>query len=49
MLSFYARFTRMRQLMTFGKLSKDINTTGTGSMRFVVSRVAISNGCPVSF
>jgi hypothetical protein len=39
----------MRQLVTFGELSNDVNTTGTGSMRVVVSRFAISYGYPVSF
>jgi hypothetical protein len=39
----------MLQLVTFGELSNDVDTTGTGSVRVVASRVAISYGCPVSF
>jgi hypothetical protein len=39
----------MRQLVTFGELSNDVDTTGTGSMRVVASRVAICYGCPASF
>jgi hypothetical protein len=31
----------MRQLVTFGKLSNNVNTTGTGTMRVVASRVAL--------
>jgi hypothetical protein len=27
---FRARFTRMRQLLTFGELSNDVDITGTG-------------------
>jgi hypothetical protein len=30
----------MHQLVTFGELSNDIDTTGTGSMHVVASRVA---------
>jgi hypothetical protein len=45
----HALFKRMRQLVTLGELSSDVDTTGTGSMRVVVSRVAISYGCPASF
>jgi hypothetical protein len=45
---FHARLARMRQLMTFDELNNDICTTGTGSVRVVVSRVAISYGCPES-
>jgi hypothetical protein len=41
---FHARLRLMRQLMTFGELSKDVGTAGT-----VSSRVAISYGCPASF
>jgi hypothetical protein len=43
-----ARLTHMRQLVTFGELTKD-DTTGTGSIRVLASRVEISCGCPVSF
>jgi hypothetical protein len=32
----------MRQLVTFAKLSNDVDTTGTGSMHVVARRVAIS-------
>jgi hypothetical protein len=39
----------MRQLVTFGELSKDVDTAGTGSMRVVASRVAISYDSPASF
>jgi hypothetical protein len=48
----HVRLTRMRQLVTFGELSNDVETvetTGTGSMRVVASRVAISYLCPASF
>jgi hypothetical protein len=45
----HARLMRMRQLVTFGELSNDVNTTGTVSMRVVASRVVISYGCPESF
>jgi hypothetical protein len=38
----HAWFMHMRQLVTFGELSNDVDTTGTGSMRAVASRVAIS-------
>jgi hypothetical protein len=31
----------MCQLVTVGELSNDVDTTGTGSMRVVASRVAI--------
>jgi hypothetical protein len=41
---FLAQFTRMRQLVTFGELSNDVDTTGTGSMRVVASKVAIYYG-----
>jgi hypothetical protein len=40
---------RMHLLVTFGELSNDVNTTGTGSICVVGSRVAISYGCPASF
>jgi hypothetical protein len=46
---FHIRLTRVRQLVTFGDLSKIVDTKGTGSMRVVASRVAISYGCPASF
>jgi hypothetical protein len=39
----------MRQLVTFSELSNDVDKTGTGSMLFLASRVAISYGCPASF
>jgi hypothetical protein len=39
----------MRQLVIFGELSNDVDTTGTGSIGVVASRVAISYGCPASF
>jgi hypothetical protein len=39
----------MRQFVTFGEINNDIDTTGTGSMRVVDSRVAIPYGCPASF
>jgi hypothetical protein len=39
----------MRQLVTFGELNSDVDITGTGSMHAVVSRVAVSYGCPASF
>jgi hypothetical protein len=46
---FNARLTGIRQLVTLGELSNDFDTTGTGSMRAVASRVAISYGCPALF
>jgi hypothetical protein len=46
---FHAQLMRMRQLVTFSKLSNDVNATGAGSMRVVASRVAISYSCPASF
>jgi hypothetical protein len=46
---FHARLTRMRQLVTFGELSNNVDTTGTSSMRVVASRGEISYGCPASF
>jgi hypothetical protein len=46
---FHARLTHMRQLVTFGELSNDVDTTGTGSIRVVASRVAITYGYPASF
>jgi hypothetical protein len=36
----------MRQLVTFGELSNDVDTTGRCSMRVAASRVAIFYGCP---
>jgi hypothetical protein len=47
--SLHAQLTRMHQLMTFGELSNDVDITGTGLMRVVASRVAVSYGCPASF
>jgi hypothetical protein len=46
---FHAWLTQMRQLVAFEELSNDVDTTGTGSMCAVASRVAISYSCPVSF
>jgi hypothetical protein len=46
---FHAWLTRMRQLVTFGEPNNDVDTTGTGLMRVVASRVAISYGYPASF
>jgi hypothetical protein len=46
---FYALLSRMRKLVTFGELGNHVDTKGTGSMRVVYSRVAISYGCPASF
>jgi hypothetical protein len=46
---FLARLTCMHQLVTFGELSNDVDTTGTGSMLVVAIRVAISYSCPVWF
>jgi hypothetical protein len=37
---FHARLTRMRQQVSFGELSNDVETTGTGSMHAVASKVA---------
>jgi hypothetical protein len=37
---FHARHTRMCQLVTFGELSSDVDTTGAGSFRVLASRVA---------
>jgi hypothetical protein len=39
-----ARLTHMRQMVTFSELSNDVDTTETGSMRVVASRVAVSYG-----
>jgi hypothetical protein len=47
--SFHARLTCMRQLVTFGDLSNDVDTTGTGSMRVAAIRVAISYSWSASF
>jgi hypothetical protein len=38
---FYARLTRVRQLVTFGELNNDVDISGRGSMRVVASRVVI--------
>jgi hypothetical protein len=46
---FHARLMRMRQLVTFGVLSNNVDTTGTGSKHVVASRVAISYRCPALF
>jgi hypothetical protein len=48
-VSFHAWLMHMFQLVTFGDLSNDIDSTGTGSMHVVASRVAISSNCPASF
>jgi hypothetical protein len=45
---FHAQLMRMCQIMTFGKLSNDVDTTETGSMCVVAGRVAISYVCPAS-
>jgi hypothetical protein len=45
---FHPRLNHMHQLVTFGELSNDVNTTGTGSMYVVVSRVAFFYGFPAS-
>jgi hypothetical protein len=45
----HAQLTRMHQLVTFGELSNDADTTGIGSMHAVASRVATSYRCQVSF
>jgi hypothetical protein len=39
----------MHQLVTSGNLNNDVDTTGTGSMRVVANRVAISYISPASF
>jgi hypothetical protein len=46
---FHARLTRMRQLVIFGEISNNVDTTGTGSMRVAASRIPISYSCPASF
>jgi hypothetical protein len=46
---FHARLMCMHHLVTFGELSNDVDTTGTGSMHVVASRVAISYGSIASF
>jgi hypothetical protein len=46
---FHAQLMHMRQLVTFGELSNDVDTAGTGSMRVVAGRVATSYGCPALF
>jgi hypothetical protein len=40
---------RIRQLVTFGELSNDVDTTEVSLMGVVASRVAISCFCPASF
>jgi hypothetical protein len=39
----------MFQLVAFGKLSNNVDTTGTGSMLVLASRVAVFYSCPASF
>jgi hypothetical protein len=46
---FHAWPMRMCQLVTFGELSNDVDTTGTGSVRVVASRVANLLRLPASF
>jgi hypothetical protein len=46
---FHARLTHMLQLVTFGELNNNVDTTRTSSMRVVASRLAIPCGCPASF
>jgi hypothetical protein len=46
---FHAWLMHVRQLVTFSSLSNDVDTTRTGSMHVVASRVAISYGCLASF
>jgi hypothetical protein len=46
---FDAQLICMCQLVIFSELSSYVNTTGTGSMHVVDSRVAVSFGCPASF
>jgi hypothetical protein len=46
---FHAELISMCQLVTFDKLSSDVDHTGTGSMSVVASRVAISYSYPTSF
>jgi hypothetical protein len=41
---FHAWLTCMHQLVTFGELSNNVDTAGTGSVH-----LAISYGCPASF
>jgi hypothetical protein len=48
-VSFLSAITRIFKLMTFGDLSNNVDSTGTGSMRVVASKVAITYGSPVSF
>jgi hypothetical protein len=38
---FHAQLTRMRQPVTFGELSNDVDTTGRDPMRVVASRVKV--------
>jgi hypothetical protein len=40
---------RMHQLVTFGELNNNVDTTETGSMRAVAYRVQISYGSPATF
>jgi hypothetical protein len=46
---FHAWLTHMHKLVTFGELSNNVDTTGTGSMRVVARRVAISYGSSALF
>jgi hypothetical protein len=46
---FHARLMRIRKLVAFGEPSNYVNTTGTGLMCVVSSKVAVSYGCPSSF
>jgi hypothetical protein len=45
----HAQLTSMCQLVTFGELSNDVDTTRTVPMCVVASRAVISYGCPASF
>jgi hypothetical protein len=42
---FHAWLVRMQWLVTFGELSNDADTTGTGSMHVVAERTAIFYSC----
>jgi hypothetical protein len=46
---FHSWLTRVRQLVTFGELSNDVDTTTNRFMCVVASRVAFSYGCPALF
>jgi hypothetical protein len=45
----HARLTGLHQLVTFSELSNDVDTTGTGSVRVLASKVSISYGYPAFF